>query len=141
MTGWRTIRCRQCNRRHRVEKHNAKYCSDSCSKAYRRDLARRRKQAASCPDKPRECTYLPPARTRALESRSLPGLLKTPRAAIFTRQTLSGDRQIEATVAAGENRREARERLARNVGAATRDTKLAWLAGRNVSALNEEIVQ
>jgi hypothetical protein len=51
---WHTIRCDQCGKRHNVERPNAKFCSERCSKAYRRDLAKRRAAAAECPDKPPE---------------------------------------------------------------------------------------
>jgi hypothetical protein len=43
---WHTIRCKHCGRRHETERPNTKFCSEACSKAYRRDLADRREEAA-----------------------------------------------------------------------------------------------
>jgi hypothetical protein len=43
---WHTIRCKRCGRRRETERPDTKFCSEACSKAYRRDLAERRDQAA-----------------------------------------------------------------------------------------------
>jgi hypothetical protein len=39
---WRTIRCRQCGRRHQAERPNAIFCSPRCKQAHHRDLKLRR---------------------------------------------------------------------------------------------------
>jgi len=73
---WHTIRCDRCGKRHNVERPNARFCSERCSKAYRRDLAKRRAAAAECPDNLPEGTNLLDARTAPAESGSLPGFQK-----------------------------------------------------------------
>jgi hypothetical protein len=88
---------------------DARCCSPKCQKL---------RQRRALKWTPRPGPYDgPDVQDNAPETRSMPGALKSPRAALFTWQTLSGDRHREVIVPAGENRREARERLARNVGA------------------------
>jgi hypothetical protein len=65
---WHTIRCRRCHRRHETERPNTKFCSEACSKAYRRDLADW--TAATPPDARTDAggKIVPDARTSPSES-------------------------------------------------------------------------